>query len=118
MAFQDYKYEGDDGDIYLVRMDTALKAALSDNTEPSGATTKPWHLETSDSSRSFGIKPRHIIATRSFGSGADTGVKRIKVTIFDPAKIEGEPPDINVGNTFTYRGNTWTVASLVGETDK
>jgi len=118
MAFKDYKYEGDDGEVYLLRMDTAVFAALTANTEAEGAVTKPWHLESSDSRRSFGIKPRYIVATRTFGTAPNNGVRRMTIPILDPAKIEGEPPDINIGATFTYKGNSWTVSSLVGETEK
>lgn len=118
MAFKDCKYEGDDGEVYLLRMDTALFNALADNTEAAGDVTKPWHLESSDSRRSFGIKPRYIVATRTFGVAPDTGVRRMTIPILDPAKIEGETPDINVGNTYTYKGNTWTISSLVGETER
>jgi len=118
MAFKDYKYEGDDGEVYLVRMDTALFDAVAGNTEASGDVTKPWHLETSDSRKSFGIKPRYIVATRAFGVAPNNGVRRMTVTILDPNNIEGDPPPINVGSTYTYKGNTWTVSSLVGETEK
>jgi len=118
MAFKDYKYEGDDGEVYLLRMDTAVFDALSGNTEAAGDVTKPWHLESSDSRRSFGIKPRYIVATRTFGVAPNNGVRRMTIPILDPAKIEGDPPDINVGATFTYKGNSWTVSSLVGETEK
>jgi len=118
MAFGDFKYEGDDGDIYVVRMDVALQAAIAANTEPVGPITKPWHLETSDSKRSFGIKPRNIVATRTFGTAPDVGTKRLVVTVLVPANIEGEPPPIALKSTFTYKGNTWTVASLNGETER
>jgi hypothetical protein len=118
MAFQSYKYEGDDGDVYRVRMNTDLKDAITGNTEPTGDITKPFHLETSDSRKSFGIKPRFVVATRTFGTAPDNGVRRLTVTVLDPAKIEGDTPDINIGDTFTYNGNTWTIASLNGETEK
>jgi len=117
MAFADFKYEGDDGDIYIVRMDTDLQAAITGNTEPAGAITKPWHLVTSKGRRNFGINPRNVVATRTFGTAPDIGVKRIEVTILVPSNIEGDPPPINIGDTFTYAGNTWTVASLNGETE-
>lgn len=117
MSFSDFKYEGDDGEIYLVRMDNDLQAAIATNVEPTGNVTKPFHLLTTGSNRRFGIIPREIIATRTFGTAPDIGVKRIAVTILTPAVIEGDPPAVNIGDTFTYSGNTWTVASLVGETE-
>jgi hypothetical protein len=118
MAFGDYRYEGDDGDVYLVRMAEDVFEALSGNSQAGGEVTKPFHLETSDSRRSFGIKPRHIVATRRFGTPPNNGVRRMTIPILDPGKIEGNEPDINIGQSFTYRGNTWMVSALVSESEK
>lgn len=118
MAFQDYKYEGDDGDIYLIRMDTDLKAALTGNTEPTGDVTKPWHVVSRGSRREFGINPRSITASRSFGTAPDNGVKRIEIPILNPASVEGDSAPISVLDTFTYQGQTWTVAAINPETER
>lgn len=118
MAFQDYKYESDDGDIYKLRMDPVLKAAIAANAEPAGALTKPFHIATTPGRRNFGINPRAVVATRTFGTAPDNGVKRIEIPIFDPAQIEGDPAAIAVGSTFTYKTFTWTIASVIPESEK
>lgn len=115
MAFKSFKYESDDGEIYLCRMSQALKTAFAANTEPSAEVTRPFHVQASGSKKQNGIIPRHVIATRTFGTGNDTGTKSVRVAIFDPTKLEGETPAINIGTTFTYLGNTWTVSSVEPE---
>lgn len=114
-GFRSVKYEGDDGEIYLLRMRVDLLEAIEENTEPAGEVTKEWHLETSNSPKAFGLKPRFIVATRSFTVGTDTATKRIRVPILRPDKIEGDPPAIPIGSVFTYAGKSWAVASLNGE---
>lgn len=118
MAFKDYRYEGDDGEFYKCRMDTELFAALAANVEPSGGTAQDIHVYSKVSQRRYGIHARHIIATRAFGTAPDNGVKRIEVPILDPAAIEGDPAAIGPESTFTYKGNTWTVASVEPETTR
>lgn len=118
MAFIDYKYEGDDGDVYLVRMDPDLKAAIAGNDEPAGAITKPFHLATSPGRRNFGINPRSVTATRSFGVAPNNGTRRIEIPILSPATIEGDPASAEVGGTFTYKTFTWTISSVNPETEK
>ena len=118
MAFVDVKYEGDDEDVYIVRMDADLQSAITANAEPAGAITKPWHLATSPGRRNFGINPRNVVATRTLGTAPDIRTKRVVVTVLQPSHIKGDPPPINIGDTFTYAGNTWTVASVNGETER
>lgn len=116
--FRSYKYKSDDGDVYLLRMRVDLFDAIPANAEATEDVTKPFHIESSDSRRSFGIKPRYIVATRSFGTGVDSGTKSIRVPILQTDVIDGEAPTINVRDVITYGGKAWSVSSLVGETQR
>lgn len=118
MSFSDYRYEADDGNIYKVRMDDALQAAITANTENAVGDLLDQHVYSKVSDRRFGIHARAIVATRSFGTAPDNGVKRVEIPILDPSNLEGATPAIKPGDTFTYKTFTWTISTIEPETTR
>lgn len=109
MAFKNYKYEGDDVQIYIIRMSDSVKAAVSTNAEPAGDITSPFHVQASGSRKQFGIIPRSVTLTRTFGTAPDTGTKTRKIPILTGDVHESAA--LSPGSTVTISGVAWTVAS-------
>lgn len=116
MAFEVTKYEADDGTIHPIRLNTKT-TAVSGNAAPTGATTSSIFAKVSKSNREFGIRPRRVtgVNTVEVTQGEETYTirKRVTVPILTSAVYDGNAFDI--GGTFEYDGDTYTVQSKQAE---
>lgn len=114
MPIRNFKYQSNAGGIFRIRMDSA-KAAITGQTEPAGAITDSnVEVEVSEagSRRKFGLHPRGVYGSR-VGAGADLNkVFRVFVPCFTEASLQA----ILTAGSFTYKGNSYTDLSSIGET--
>lgn len=112
-AFVSKKYEMDDAVVCKVRMASTTFSALSTNTEPDGDVDLDFHASVTGSKRNFGVRARHLVASRSFGTAPDNGKKRIQIPWLKPYAENDTRPAIL--STFTSGGQTWTIQSYQPE---
>lgn len=106
LQFYDYKYESKDGVILMVRMSQQAAAAVSANTEPSGALDVPLRVKQSASAREAGLSIRKIVGLRTTGTG-----EALKTFYTEIPKLT-EASVVNLGDTFSFNGHTWSVARI------
>lgn len=110
------KYESDSGSIHKLRMSTA-KAAVANNTEPSGSIDSSIRVKVSKSNREYGIRPRgaRLYRTVTGGTGDDAVTKTLYafLPILTAAVYDGN--SFAEEATVTYNGSTWKVLSKVAE---
>lgn len=114
MARVTTKYQSNSGGIYRIRLDSA-KVGVTGNSAPAGAITDPKvEVEVSEygNRRKGGIHPRGVIGSRA-GSGVDVN-KTFRV--FIPCLTPDSLTAVLVGDTFSYKGNTYTNLVEIGET--
>jgi len=110
-AFTVTKYEGDDGEIYGVRLSPSKFAVAG--TPPAGAATSNIKAKVSKSRREFGIKPRGVTVARTIGTGDDTFKKYSFVPVLTPAAFG--TATFAIGADITFSGFTWTITAKVPE---
>lgn len=114
--FLNAKYEGDDGEIYPMRVRaTTLTAA---NPAATASATKENFVRAGGSSRAFGIRARQVVISREIGDPAvEYGSATISVSL--PVPTLAAFSALEVGSAFTYKGiNNWYISDLVNESIK
>lgn len=113
MAVVPRKYQSNSGGVYRIRLDQD-KAAIADNTEPSGAITDPnVEVEVSEAGnrRKGGIHPRGVRFSR-VGTGADLN-KRFSV--FIPCLTPAAFNALSVATSITYKGEVYNTPVPIPE---
>lgn len=110
------KYQGEDGLVYSLSL-SAKKAAVANNTEPTGNVTSNVKPKISKSARESGIKPRGVILTKELtatqGEVTVTKTVRTFLPILTKAVLDGDK--FKKGTAVTYDGASWTVQAQVQE---
>ena len=116
MAFEVSKYEANNGTIHPIRLNSKT-ADVAGNTAPTGATSSEIYAKISKSNREFGIRPRLVtgVNTTEITQGEETYVfrKRVSIPILTKSVYDGAVFDI--GATFEYDGEDYTVQSKTAE---
>ena len=101
------KYKADSGTIHPIRVGADI-AAIAANSEPSGEIMDGAPtVKVSKTVREFGIKPRHLVLFREFGTPPDI-VRKYKIfPIFDLGQFTD--PAFNIGTTIKLGTVTWTI---------
>jgi hypothetical protein len=106
------KYEADSGSIHRIRLGKG-NAAVTANTEPTGAVDSNIRVKVSKSNREFGLRPRTVGLTRvvTAGSGATelTVTKRSSLPVLTATVFDSTP--FAIGQTLTISTVVWTIAS-------
>lgn len=113
MAVVPRKYQSNSGGIYRIRLDFD-KAAIADNTEPTGNITDPnVEVEVSEAGnrRKGGIHPRGVRFSR-VGTGTDLN-KRFSV--FIPCLTPAAFTALSTANSIVYKGETYTTPVPIPE---
>lgn len=109
-AFVFTKYESDDGNVHPIKM-SPEKAALA-GTAPAGTITSSVKAKVTKGAREYGLKPRGIVLSRTFGTAPDTFTK----SVFIPRLTDVALDDILVDDTATYDGlGGWRVTAKKAE---
>lgn len=103
-AFQNSKYEMDDGSIKRIRVQPETIAASigGANTAPAGAIDSPGSARVGGGNRQYGVKARSV--TVKFTATVPDGYKAdqlYRIPILTSAVYDG----INIGTTGTYLGS-------------
>lgn len=116
MAFEVTKYKADDDTVHPIRLNSKT-TAVAGNPAPTEATTSSIYAKVSKSNREFGIRPRRVTGVKTVevtqGEETYTIRKRVTVPILNPDTFDGTAFDI--GATFTYDGEQYTVQSKQSE---
>lgn len=105
------KYEDEAGDIHPIFLTPDSLAAAG--AVPAGALTSQVKAKVSKSKREFGLGPRGVRISRTFGTAPDTFKKSRFIPVLT-ASAFGVTPFI-VGATITYQGAAWTVTGTQPE---
>jgi len=73
MVTKDYKYEHDEGLIFLIRAMEFIDETNIAGKEPTGDIDIPFHVKIQKNKNEFGIHPRFVLLARTFaGSGGNS----------------------------------------------
>jgi len=114
-AFIRAKYESDNGDIHPIRLSPQVYDVVS-GTEPDGIVTSTVHAKQSKNDREYGLRARFIRIARAVGAPPDTYNQYAILPILRLQDFEAQ--DMNVNNTISYKGVTWTIVSTTKESKK
>lgn len=107
--FQIGKYEADDGKIYPIRIQP--ETLVTDvNAEPAGGITEDQFAHARYSARKYGVFARYVSLTAQIGTGEGpyaTATTTAHLPILSKASFDA----IVIGETVTYQGVAFTVAS-------
>lgn len=111
VAFQDVKYETNEGDISLMRLlpDRASVAG----TEPTNDANTSLRVKVSKSDREFGIRPRGVRLSRIVGTAPDTFRRYSFLPVTTPTAFATAA--FQLGATITIGDTDWTVSARIEE---
>ena len=110
-AFVKTKYESDSGDVHPIRLQPDTLTAAG--TIPAGAVTNNIAADMRKGKRRYGIGPRGVSASRTVGTAPDTFKRRVFIPVL--TKADYGTGQYAVGGQITYKGQTYTVDSIVPE---
>ena len=110
-AYSKTKYEADNGQVHPIRLQPdTLTAAGS---VPAGGVTSPISADIRKSKREYGLGPRGVSASRTVGTAPDTFKKRIFIPVL--VKADYASGSFIPGGQITYKGQSYTIDSLIPE---
>lgn len=110
------KYESDAGSIHSLRL-SKDKAAVANNTEPTGNVDSNVKPQISKSNRSYGLRPRGVRISRELTGGSGDSAVTKTVYSFIPVlkKDTLGGTNFSIGKDVTYKSNTWKIIAEVAE---
>lgn len=103
------KYEANGGSIHKIRLSSRTVPLAG--SAPSGDVDSDIPAKVSKSNGEFGIRPRGIRITRVVGTG-DTAYRQYA---FVPILTASTWDEFSAGETVSYNGASWVVATKVNE---
>lgn len=108
------KYQANNGYIHPIslKQETLLSAAII----PDGEVTNAISAKVSKGNRQYGLRPRGVVISRTFGIEPDTFKRYAFIPVLTLSAFNKAP--FLVGYTIIYKEEVWTVESLVSESSK
>lgn len=111
VAFQDVKYETNEGDISIMRL-LPSRAAVA-GTQPADASNTSLRVKISKSDREFGVRPRGVRLSRIVGTAPDTFRRYSFLPVTTPTAFATAA--FQLGATIAIDGTDWTVSARIEE---
>lgn len=97
------KYESDGLDVHAMRITPASSAAIdAPANEPAGAVNSPIKVKISKGKREFGISPRGVTISKTFGVAPDTFQRTAFLPVLTAAAFASAAYALNA--VITYKG--------------
>lgn len=106
------KYESNTGTIHGISL-SAVTAAVTGNPPPAGAVDSPINAKISKSEREYGIRPRGVRIFLLVGTSPNQFKRYAFIPILTPTTA-GQAA-FQKGQTISYKGDNWTIATVVPE---
>lgn len=105
------KYEGDDSQVYNLKLTTDYAAAAG--TEPVGGVTSDIKPKISKTNREHGIRPRAVRLVRTVGTAPDTFKKYAFLPVL--TSVEWNSGAFSPGAAINIGTTAYTVSSRIAE---